>query len=232
MSKVLITQSNYIPWKGYFDSINMADIFIIYDDMQYTKRDWRNRNKIKTSDGTKWLTVPVNVKGKFHQKINEAMISEPDWTTDHWNMIKHNYNQAPFFNELGREVESWYRNCKSESLSKINEFFIVRINEFLGIKTAIMRSEAFNLVEGKTEKLVNLCKEVHATEYFTGPAAKNYLNESLFSEQGIHVNYLDYSNYPVYAQLHGPFIHEVTILDLIFNQGHQAGSYMKSIKNE
>ena len=97
MKKIAISQSNYIPWKGYFDLINSVDEFILYDDMQYTKRDWRNRNKIKTPQGLQWLTIPVHTKAKYYQKISEVMISDKDWATEHWQKIKQNYFKAKFF---------------------------------------------------------------------------------------------------------------------------------------
>jgi hypothetical protein len=228
MKKVIITQSNYIPWKGYFDAINMVDEFIIYDDMQYTKRDWRNRNKIKTKDGVQWLTIPVEVKGKYFQKINETRISDPAWAKQHWNTIFHSYLKAPHFNLYKQQFEEAYLGCSTDLLSEVNHSFLKLICGILGITTPMRWSSEFELGEGKTERLVDICKKIGATDYYSGPAAKNYMDESLFEKEGIRVHYFDYSGYPPYSQLHGEFTHEVSILDLLFNEGPDAKKYMKS----
>ena len=230
MKKVVITQSNYIPWKGYFDSIDKVDTVILYDDMQYTKRDWRNRNKIKTESGLKWLSVPVQVKGKYFQKINETLVSESDWNEKHFNQIRQSYRKAPCYKSQIDWVENLYANCKHQNLSHINQYFIEKINAFLGINTKILRSEEFNLVEGKTEKLVSICKELKATDYYSGPAAKNYMKEDLFSKENISIHYFNYNNYPEYPQIHGDFEHGVSILDLIFNLGEQTKDYYRNGK--
>ncbi|HMS32605.1 MAG TPA: WbqC family protein [Ignavibacteria bacterium] len=231
MKKIIITQSNYIPWKGYFDSINMVDEFVLYDDMQFTRRDWRNRNQIKTRDGVKWLTIPVEVKGKYFQKIKETKISEPDWAEKHWNTIIHNYSRAKYFNEYKQIFEKLYLNSKEEYLSKVNYNFIKTICEILGIKTKMIWSDEFNLLEEKTERLVDICKTLGATDYYSGPAAKAYMNEELFEKENIRVHYFDYSGYPEYEQLHGEFTHAVSIIDLIFNEGPNSPKFMKSFKS-
>lgn len=225
---VAIVQSNYIPWKGYFDLINLVDEFILFDDMQYTRRDWRNRNRIKTSQGLKWMTIPVEVKGKYVQKINQTVISDPDWHTKHWKAIEHNYSKACFFSEYREWIESLYANVTDKHLSRINALFITRICELLQIRTVISPSTNYELVDGKTERLVHLCKQAGATRYVTGPNAKNYMDEEQFRTHGISVQYIDYSGYPEYRQLFPPFDHAVSILDLVFNEGPHAKKYMKS----
>jgi hypothetical protein len=228
--KVIITQSNYIPWKGYFDAINIADEFIIYDDMQYTKRDWRNRNQIKTPQGLLWLSIPVQVKGKFFQKINETEISDANWAKDHWKTIVANYKKAPYFQDVEPVFSKLYLENNKLLLTEINYLFIVAICQILGINTKIRFSSEFVLAEEKTERLVNICKEIGATDYYSGPAAKVYMNETLFEQNNIKVHYFDYSGYPIYNQLYGDFAHSVSILDLIFNEGKNATQYMKSFK--
>lgn len=225
--KVIITQSNYIPWKGYFDSIKKVDHFVIFDDMQYTKRDWRNRNKIKTKDGAKWLSIPVEVKGKYFQKINETTVAENDWGKKHWNTIYHSYSKAPFFKDYEEVFSELYLNA-SDNLTEINYSFIKAICDILSIKTVFTDSREYNLLEGKTERLVSICKQLNATDYYTGPAAKSYMEESLFEQENIKVHYFDYGQYPEYPQLYGGFVHEVTILDLLFNVGIDAKKYLKS----
>lgn len=228
--KIIITQSNYIPWKGYFDSIKLVDELILYDDMQYTKRDWRNRNKIKTPEGPEWMSIPVEVKGKYFQAIKDTKVSESDWNKKHWNLIKENYSKADNFVDYKDFFEDLYMNCSEEYLSKINFRFLRGISDNLGIDTPIRFSSDFELVEGKTERLIDLCKKVGGTDYYTGPAAKNYMDEDLFAQENINIHYLDYSNYPEYKQLNGEFTHEVSIIDLIFNEGKNAPFFMKNFK--
>lgn len=231
MRKVAITQSNYIPWKGFFDSINLVDVFVLYDDMQYTKRDWRNRNKIKSDNGTKWLSVPVEVKGKYFQKISETKISDPSWANQHWMTLKHTYGKLPGFSLYKDIFEELYAKQYS-TISEVNFEFIVAICKILNINTEIRWSSEFDLGEGKTERLVSVCEQLNATDYYTGSAAKAYMDENMFKEKNINVHYYDYSGYPEYEQRFPPFEHGVTILDLLFSVGEKAPLYMKTFNNE
>jgi hypothetical protein len=226
--KVAVVQSNYIPWKGYFDLINLVDEFILYDDMQYTRRDWRNRNIIKTPRGPIWLTIPVEVKGKYFQKIKDTTISDPHWGKTHWTTIVHNYSKARYFAEHREMFEKLYLNSEEKFLSRVNYLFLTAICEILGIKTKISWSMDYIPGSGKTERLVDLSKQAGATEYVSGPRAKDYLQEELFTNEGIALRYVDYSSYPEYTQLSPPFEHQVSIIDLIFNEGPEAKKYMKS----
>lgn len=228
--KAIITQSNYIPWKGYFDSIAAVDVFVVFDDMQYTKRDWRNRNKIKTPNGLKWLSIPVEVKGKYFQKIKDTKIADPNWAKSHWGSLKQNYSGATCFNETKDWVEELYRNCKFEFLTEVNLYFIEAIMKYLGIKTEIRYSSEFTLHEDKTQRLVNICKELNITDYYTGSAAKSYMEEERFAKENMNLHYWDYSVYAEYDQLYPPFEHGVTIFDLIFHQGEKAKNYLKFVK--
>ncbi|MCS6955190.1 MAG: WbqC family protein [Candidatus Calescibacterium sp.] len=228
MKKIAIIQSNYIPWKGYFDIINMVDEFIIYDTEQYTKRDWRNRNRIKTPQGLLWLTVPVEVKGKFYQKIMDVKIADKDWNKKHWRTIIYNYSKSKYFKQYKDLFEELYLNCKEEYLSNINYRFIISINQILGIKTPIKWSSEFEISGDKSEKLLSICKQAKADIYLSGPSAKNYLNVELFIQNGIKVEWMDYSSYPEYNQLYPPFCHQVSIIDLIFNEGPNFKKYMTS----
>jgi hypothetical protein len=226
--KVAIVQSNYIPWKGYFDVINWVDEFILYDDAQYTRRDWRNRNRIKSSKGIQWLTVPVETKNKYAQKIKDAVVSDPQWGKKHWKSILHNYAQAKHFPRYREMLEGLFLGTQERFLSLLNYHFIKACSEILGIRTKISWSMDYHLGEGRTERLVGLCQQSGASEYLSGPAAKGYLDESLFHAEGITVTYMDYSGYPEYEQLFPPFEHAVSVLDLIFNMGPEAPKYMKS----
>jgi len=226
--KVAILQSNYIPWKGYFDIINSVDEFILYDDMQYTKNDWRNRNRIKAPDGLLWLTIPVY--HSLSQKINETKISNKTWGKKHWKTISQNYSKAKYFKEYKDIFEKLY-NIEEEYLSIINYNFIIEINKILNIKTKISWSTDYKLVEGKTERLVDLCRQSSTTEYISGPSAKDYINEELFYNENIKIKWIDYSGYLEYKQLFPPFEHGVSIIDLVFNEGINAINYMKYKNN-
>lgn len=228
MKKIVITQSNYIPWKGFFDAINLADEFVFYDDMQFTRRDWRNRNQIKTKDGVKWLTVPVEVKGKYFQKIKDTKISDQNWSKNHWDIITHSYVKSEFFKEYKDIFQDLYLGRQYEFLSEVNYTFTKAVCELLGIGTNIRYSDEFNLLEEKTERLVDICKKLGGTDYYSGPAAKAYMDESKFENENIKVHYFDYSGYPEYKQLYGEFTHAVSILDLIFNEGPNAKKFMKT----
>jgi hypothetical protein len=226
VKKTAISQSNYIPWKGYFDLINKVDEFILYDDAQYTRRDWRNRNKIKTPNGTQWLTIPVDVKGKYLQKINETKVSDKGWGVKHWQQIKQNYAKAKNFKKYKDIFEELYLSCKQEYLSEVNYKFIIAINQILQIKTKIRFSSEFEIYGNQTEKLINICKQCKATVYISGHAAKRYFDEQLANKENIQVQWMNYDNYKEYQQLYPPFEHGVTILDLIFNA--DATKFMKS----
>jgi len=224
-----IHQPHYLPWKGYFDIINMVDEFILYDDMQYTRRDWRNRNKIKTPRGLKWLTIPVEVKGRYYQKIKDTRVSDMCWNKKHWDTIKQFYGRAPYFKKYKKYFEELYLGMNHEYLSLINYEFILSINRLLGIETKITWSSDYEIVDGKTERLVSLCLQAGATFYLSGPAAKDYIVPELFEKVGISLEWMDYSDYPKYEQLFPPFEHGVTICDLIFSVGaERAPYYMKS----
>ena len=229
MKKVAILQSNYIPWKGYFDLINMVDEFIFYDEVQYTKNDWRNRNKIKTPQGIQWLTIPVRQES-LDQKIKDTKISDKKWNIKHWRTISQNYSKSKYFKDYKDIFEELYLKCDEEYLSQINYKFITTINEILEIKTKLRWSSEFELVDGQTEKLLGICKDCNADIYLSGPAAKDYFNEDLAKQENIKVEWMDYSGYKEYEQLNSPFEHGVTILDLIFNEGDRAKEFMKSFK--
>ena len=228
MKRVAISQSNYIPWKGYFDLINSVDEFILFDDMQYTRRDWRNRNKIKTTNGLIWLTIPVQVKGNYYQKIKDTQISDMGWQKDHWKSITYNYIRSQYFQDYKDVFESLYLNYQGNYLSQINYKFIINICKILGINTKISWSMDYTITEGKTDRLVSLCKQAGATEYISGPSAKEYIDDKLFQQANITLSYIDYSNYPEHHQLFPSFEHSVSIIDLLFNEGYNSTKYMKS----
>lgn len=230
MRRVAILQSNYIPWKGYFDMIAAVDEFILYDDMQYTRRDWRNRNQIKTPQGVQWLTVPVLVKGRYLQTIRETRIDGTDWSAHHWRSLVQNYRQAPHFLAVAPWLEPIYLGPPFVHLSQLNRALIEAICGFLEIRTTITNSWDYQLQDGRTERLAGLCAQAGATEYVSGPAAREYVDERVFHDAGIQLTWFDYTGYPEYPQLWGPFVHGVTILDLLFNCGKDAHRYMRYVR--
>lgn len=176
--KVVITQSNYIPWKGYFNAIDAADAFVFLDNVQYTKRDWRNRNKIKTPNGTKWVSIPVQVSGKYNQLIKNTKIADPIWVDKHLSLFRENYKTAPNFKSGYEFIESVYRSLDSNNLSEINQKIINKIMDYFGINTPVYNACDFQTSQDPSERLLNICKALGATAYYSGPAAKKYLDGS------------------------------------------------------
>jgi len=229
--KVAILQSSYIPWKGYFDQINSCDHFVLYDDVQYTKRDWRNRNIIKTEHGPHWLSIPVKVKGRYLQKVRQTEILEQCWAEEHFQTIKQYYTKTRYYPNYEVELEALYvRAASIYMLSEVNYMFLSQICQWLDIKTPLRWSHEFRLAEGKSERLAEIAKQLDATCYISGPAAKEYLDVFFFEKEGIKVEWADYSGYPEYTQLYPPFDHKVSVLDLIFNEGPNARKFMKSFR--
>lgn len=227
MSKVAISQSNYIPWKGYFDLINSVDHFVFYDTAQYTKNDWRNRNKIQTFNSLAWITIPV-YQHSLEQTILDTKVANIKWGKKHWQTIRQAYSKAPYFKDYKEIFEDAYLQQEFTFLSEINFHFIKVINALLGITTKLHWSSDFQLNEERSERLLGICQQLKSDVYVSGPAAKEYLNEELFLNNNVKVEWMDYSGYPEYEQMHDPFEHGVTILDLIFNEGPNAKNFMKS----
>jgi hypothetical protein len=223
--RVAILQSNYIPWKGYFDIIGSVDLFVFHDDLQYTKGDWRNRNKIKTPKGAEWITVPCGTSE--HRLICEVELENHDWQRKHWNLIRINYDKTPFFKSYTPFFEEIYLGRTWKNLSDMNQYVIKEIStELLGIKTQFVDSRVYGLKMTKGERVIELLRKVGANTYLSGPAAKSYLAESAFIAEGIGLEWMNYAGYPEYPQLHPPFDHAVSIVDLIFNTGPDAPSFM------
>ncbi len=208
--------------------MNIADVFVIYDEVEFSKNDWRNRNRIKTSQGVQWLTIPVKLKGKSHHYISDIQISYEKWNIKHWKTIQSNYGKAAFFTDNKEWLSELYNNCTFKYLSEINFHFLNAIRQKLGITTPLIWSSDLNLSGDRNEKLINICKMLNGTEYISGPSAKGYLDTELFEKHNISVKWMDYSGYPQYNQLYGPFEHGVSILDLILNEGDRAPNFMKS----
>lgn len=225
MLKVAIIQSNYIPWKGYFDIIHDVDLFIFYDDVQFTKNDWRNRNKIKVSGGTHWLSVPVGTD--LSRTINEVKIHDSGWAKNHFKNLEQYYLKAKHYKEYRGFLEHVYMERKWEFLSELNQYLIKTIAvDFFKCKTVFDTSLNYSPEGKRLVRLLDLLNECKAEVYFSGPSAKGYLDENEFKKNGIEVIWKDYSSYPEYPQLFPPFEHAVSILDLLFNTGPDAPYYI------
>lgn len=225
MKQVAVLQSNYIPWKGYFDIINAVDEFIWYDDVQYTKNDWRNRNRIKTSHGTQWLTVPCGSSGS--RNIDQVELRDPRWQRTHWKTISQAYARAPHFPTYRDFFAELYLGRRWNTLCELNHAFVESIcREILHIETRFRSSSDYELPTGRNERLLDLLVQVDADRYLSGPTAAKYIDEPSFQDRGIGIDWMDYSGYPIYPQLHGGFEHQVTVLDLLFHVGADAEWYI------
>lgn len=204
---------------------------MIYDCVQYTKNDWRNRNKIKTQAGVKWITIPVHVPN-LTSKIDEINVSDAKWGKKHWQTLSQSYSRAKKYNQTKDIFEQFYMNTEEKSLSKINAELIKIICVLLKIDTKILDSREFKLEGDRNSRLVSICKQLGASHYLSGPAAKSYLNEQLLQDAGIKTEWMNYSGYPEYEQRFPPFEHGVSVLDLLFNEGENARDYMLISRQE
>jgi hypothetical protein len=220
MRKVAILQPNYIPWKGVFDLISRVDCFVFYDDVQYTSKDWRNRNKIKTPNGEIWLSVPVQTKGKRGQLISEAQIETgTNWQEKHFRSIRNSYAKAPFFKQFEYLIEDLYLGREWLSISDLSIHSTMWLAKALDIEVEWYKSSDLGQAGAKDgEKALKICKFLNGDYFINGPSSRDFMNESLFIERGVTLEYIDY-DYPEYPQLHGPFVHQVSVLDLLFNCG-------------
>jgi hypothetical protein len=224
----VILQPSYIPWRGYFDQINRADIFIFYDDVQYDKHGWRNRNQIKTDQGRQWLTIPVHSHGVVEKSIpiNQVRIdwSKP-WNESHWKALSFAYGRTPFFRNYASLLETFYQRHDT-FLADFTIDLTVALAGELGIRRPrFMRSSEISAAGQKTERLVQILKQLGATHYISGPSAKDYIENDKLASAGITLEYIDY-NYPEYPQLHTPFDPNLSILDLLFMTGPKAMGYI------
>jgi hypothetical protein len=225
--RVGVIQSNYIPWRGYFDFIDSVDLFVFYDDVQYTQRDWRNRNRIVTPAGLRWLTVPVKY-GRQSQTIDEVPIDySQNWAAQHLRQLEVNYQRAPFYQTYVREFQSIITRQFS-SISDLNVTLCNWIMQALDIRTPTRMSRGFNLSGKKTQRMIDLLTRVGATTYLSGPSAASYLDLELFDRHGIRLEYKTY-DYAPYPQLQDPFRGDVSILDLLFNTGPDARRHLKEL---
>ncbi|HEX8253768.1 MAG TPA: WbqC family protein [Thermoanaerobaculia bacterium] len=229
--RVAVLQSNYIPWKGYFDIIHDVDEFIFYDDLQYTKNDWRNRNRIKTAHGVAWLTIPVGMRTQ--RRMCDVELPRSDWADQHWRRLEAAYAAAPFFRQYRAALEPLFHDPALRLLSDLNQALIRTIaHDLLRIPTLFRDSREFQIEGTKQDRLLDLLQQAQAEVYVSGPAARAYLDPQRFTDSGIALRWKDYSGYAEYPQLHPPFEHAVTILDLLFHLGDEAPAYIWGWRNE
>lgn len=226
--RLVVLQSNYVPWKGYFDLIAAADQFVIYDSVQYTKNDWRNRNRIATNQGPVWLTIPVMTAGQSGQSIAEARVQDHRWAARHWRSIEQSMGKRPHFDRYRDEWAAWYGHiAELDLLHDVNVYLLERLARQLGITTEIRPDTDYLPLAGSpTERLVALCAKAGATSYLTGPAGLDYIERSCFAEAGIGLEVIDYGRYPTYPQAGPSFEHGVSVLDLLANVGPEARSHL------
>lgn len=215
-----ILQSSYIPWKGYFDLIHDADELIFLDDVQYTKRDWRTRNKLKTILGTQWITIPVGAN--TNRRICDVEIKDHSWQLNHYKSIVMNYSRSPFYSRYKNFLENIYIDNIWNNLSELNQFLVKEISKELGITTVFRDSREFQITSHKSARILDLLIKSGSQKYISGPSAKNYLDTELMQEAKIELIWKDYSGYPEYPQRFKNFEHNVSILDLLLNTGPDA----------
>ncbi|MFH1367777.1 MAG: WbqC family protein [Elusimicrobiota bacterium] len=216
-----VHQPQYLPWLGYFHKIANCDLFIFLDDVQYKKREFQNRNKIKTPNGPLWLTVPVATKGKYSQKISEVTIDkETGWNNEHWKSVEHNYAHARFFSEH-KTIFSDVYGMKWDKLIDLSMKIIENTLSYLDIKTPCKMSSEYGVTSSSTQRIIDLCKKTGADTYLSGAGGREYMDEKLFTDNNIRLTYQDYKH-PEYEQLHGKFEPYLSVIDLLMNCGPQS----------
>ena len=227
MANVMIRQPGYMPNIGFFKKIQSSDIFVYLDDVQFSKDSFDNRNQIKTNFGPEWITVPLN-RPVFEKKFNEVSISyETNWIKEHCNKIFENYKSTPYFSSYWYEIER-ILNQKSKLLIHLNLHLIDYFLKTLQITTKTLKSSEFSISKNKTERLVEICSQLNATCYISGIGGKNYIDESLFKKSKIKLVYENFIH-PKYNQLHGDFIKNMSIIDLLFNEGPKSSKILNKI---
>lgn len=230
----VVLQPSYIPWRGYFDLIRQADVFVFYDDVQYDKHGWRNRNRIKTSTGTQWLTIPVLSKGIIEKGALISAVScdsRVDWRRKHLEQLRHAYRKAPYFSETFAFLTELYASVKGDALCDFTIETTIAIARHLGFMTPFIRSSSLNVTGSKNERLLQTLAAVEARRYISGPSARAYISEEAFAAQDVTLEYASY-DYEPYEQLHPPYDPRVSIVDLLFMQGQNARAYIREREAE
>lgn len=230
--KIGILQPGYLPWLGFFEQMHKCDIFVLYDDVQYDKHSWRNRNRIKTANGVQWLTVPVSVSLADLPRIKEVRIdNSTNWRKKHLQSIRQNYSKAPFYRSCISLFEETYAT-DWELLVDLDLRFLEQLATYLGISTRLVRSSTLGITEeGRLGRLVGICRILNADTFYEGAAGRDYLDTEYFTGQGINVEFQNYVH-PIYHQLYGDFIPYLSVVDLLFNHGEKSLSILTSTHRE
>jgi hypothetical protein len=228
---IVILQSNYLPWKGYFDLMAAADEFLLFDEVQFTKNDWRNRNRIVLNGRLHWLTLPVRTAGRFGAAIQDVEVANAGWGASHWQTMRQAYRGAPHFKAIGPVLEQAYAATAAlDRLSQINEHLLRSIAALLRLDTAILHADIVpRTTDDPTRRLLEICKARGATAYVSGPAARSYLDLAAFRDAGITLYFADYSDYPAYPQECSPFEHGVSVIDPLMQCGPDARNHLKAL---
>ena len=226
-----ILQPGYLPWLGFFEQMSRVDTFVLYDDVQYDKQGWRNRNKIKSAHGSQWLTVPVLTKGRRTQLINQAKVnSTAKWSTKHLKSLETNYRKADFFDSSFPEIQ-FLLEKKWNYLLDLNLSLIFFLTDYLGIKSKIILSSSLNKKLPKDSspesRLIEICRLVGGNSLYEGSAGQNYIDSKTFEEAEVGLTYQDYKH-PVYKQLYGSFTPYLSVVDLMFNEGPNSLEILKT----
>ncbi len=225
--RAVVLQPTYLPWMGYFGMIDIADIFVFYDDVQFVKQSWQQRNKIKSADG-QWIWLPVHVIQEFGQNINEVKINDAsNWRNKHWKSIYQSYAKALYFKDYGPEIERIYQK-EWKLLSELNMFIIEKLSQLLGVRIPrfVKSSELSDLKGEKTERLSLVLQQIGADEYVSGPGAQDYMDVHILKAKGIKLYWYEFQH-PVYPQIRGEFIPYLSAIDLLFNTGGEAIRYIR-----
>jgi hypothetical protein len=228
--KCAVIQPSYVPWRGYFDLIMRSDVFVFYDDVQYDKSGWRNRNRVKTPNGVGWLTIPVVAKGNTasHLPIHQARINPAvAWAHKHWTTLEQSYRKAPYFSTFAPLVRPFYER-PAELLVEVTIPLTIALARAVGIThTRFVRSSELGIAGAKTDRLIAVLRSVGATHYYSGPSARDYIEADKFADAGIALEYVDY-RYAAYTQLYPPYEEKVSILDTLFMLGPATGHHIRS----
>ena len=222
MTRVAILQSNYIPWRGYFQLMDSVDIFVLYDVVQYTKNDWRNRNRILINGAPAWLTIPVRHK-RLDQRICDTEVSDGRWTIKHWKTLRQAYGSYPAFMELESSLKDTFEECaEMKFLSEINLRFLQFVTNYFEITTKLVSAQNFDLPLDRVERLQTICQKLNATTYVSGPAAEEYLTQEMMSEVGTKIEWFQYGPFPKYMQKSEGYFENLSVLDAMLTAGRDS----------
>lgn len=224
---VAIQQLEHLPWMGFFNKMAQCDTFVILDHVQFKKNYFENRNKIKSPAGGVWVTVPVLIKGRFGQRINEVEIdSTKQWKKKYLKTVEQYYCKAPYYKDIADLILPAFET-DSVMLCELNYDLIKRVAGYLGIETPVVLSSEIGLTDAESTKmLVEICKKYSAGSYISGPDGRNYLDKAMFRDSGIKIDYHDFVH-PEYTQLYGEFVSHMSVIDVIANMGGDSGSFVR-----